>query len=54
MLKNSDINVDSDNHIVTLKGTVMSAAGRAEAVSIAKNTEGVHAVVDHLTIGPKP
>ena len=28
LLKGSDINVDSNNHVVTLKGTVTSAAGR--------------------------
>ncbi len=53
LLKESDINVDTDNHVVTLKGTVMSAAGRARAVEIAKTTEGVHQVIDRLTIGPK-
>lgn len=52
-LKDSDINVDTDNHVVTLKGTVMSPAGRAKAVEIAKNTEGVRRVVDQLTVGPK-
>lgn len=52
-LKGSDINVDTNDHVVTLKGTVMSAAGRAKAVEIAKGTEGVHRVVDQLTIGPK-
>ena len=53
LLKSSDINVDTNDHVVTLKGTVMSAAGRAKAVEIAKGTEGVHQVVDRLTIGPK-
>ena len=53
LLKNSDINVDTSNHVVTLKGTVMSAAGRARAVAQAKEVEGVHKVVDLLTIGPK-
>jgi hyperosmotically inducible protein len=52
-LKGSDINVDSDDHVVTLKGTVTSEAGRARAVAIAKGTKGVKRVVDHLTIGPK-
>jgi osmotically-inducible protein OsmY len=52
-LKGSDINVDSDNHVVTLKGTVMSDAGRKRAVQIAKSTKGVKQVIDHLTIGPK-
>ena len=52
-LKGSDINVDSDNHVVTLKGTVMTGAGRTRAMQIAKTTKGVSRVVDALTIGPK-
>ena len=52
-LKGSDINVDTDNHVVTLKGTVASAAGKARAEEIAKTTKGVHRVVNTLTIGPK-
>ena len=53
LLKDSDINVDTKDHVVTLKGTVMSAAGRARAVSEAKEVEGVRRVVDQLKIGPK-
>jgi hyperosmotically inducible protein len=53
LLKDSDINVDTKDHVVTLKGTVMSAAGRARAVVQAKEVEGVHRVVDQLVIGPK-
>lgn len=53
LLKGSDINVDSTRHIVTLKGTVPSAAGRSRAVQIAKTTKGVAQVIDVLTIGPK-
>jgi len=53
LLKDSDINVDTKDHVVTLKGTVMSAAGRARAVEQAKEVEGVHRVIDQLTIGPK-
>jgi osmotically-inducible protein OsmY len=53
LLKGSDINVDSKDHVVTLKGTVMSAAGRARAVAQAKEVEGVHRVIDLLVIGPK-
>ena len=53
LLKQSDISVDTDKHVVTLTGTVVSAAGRRKATSIAKRTEGVHSVVNHLTIGPK-
>lgn len=51
-LKGSDINVDVKDHVVTLKGTVASAAGRARAVEIAKTTKGVTRVVDNLTIAP--
>ena len=51
-LRNSNINVDTNNHVVTLKGTVATAAGRARANELAKSTEGVKSVVDQLTIGP--
>ena len=53
LLKGSDINVDTKDHVVTLKGTVMSAAARSRAIEQAKEVEGVHRVVDQLTIGPK-
>ena len=53
LLKNSDITVDVADHVVTLSGTVPTAAGRARAVEEAKKVEGVHEVVDRLTIGPK-
>jgi hyperosmotically inducible periplasmic protein len=52
-LKGSDINVDTNNHVVTLKGTVASAAGKARAEQIAKTTKGVNSVINTLTIGPK-
>jgi hyperosmotically inducible periplasmic protein len=52
LLKASDINVDADNQVVTLKGTVTSEAGRARAVALAKEAEGVKRVVDRLTIAP--
>ena len=53
LLKDSNINVDTKDHVVTLHGTVMSAAGRARAVAQAKEVEGVHRVMDQLTIGPR-
>ena len=52
-LKDSNINVDTNDHVVTLKGTVVSEAGRSRAVAIAKATKGVTRVVDDLTISPK-
>ena len=53
LLKNSDINVDTTDHTVTLRGTVTSAAARARALEQAREVEGVHRVVDQLTVGPK-
>jgi hyperosmotically inducible protein len=52
-LKGSDINVDTKDHIVTLKGTVKTAAGKARAASLAKQTDGVKNVVNQLTISAK-
>ena len=53
LLEGSDINVDTADHVVTLKGTVTTSAGRARAVKQAKEVEEVHKVIDLLTIGPK-
>jgi hyperosmotically inducible periplasmic protein len=53
VLEGSDINVDSDKQVVTLKGMVPSEAARARAIALAKETEGVKRVVDRLTIAPK-
>ena len=52
-LKGSDINVDTNNHVVTLKGTVALAAGKARAEEIAKTTKGVNRVINTLVIAPK-
>jgi osmotically-inducible protein OsmY len=52
-LKNSNINVDTNDHIVTLTGTVVTSAGRARAGVVARQTEGVRRVVNNLTVGSK-
>jgi hyperosmotically inducible protein len=52
-LHDSDVSVHTNNHVVTLSGTVMSAAGLARAVEIAKTTKGVNRVINKITIGPK-
>lgn len=52
-LKGSEIDVDTDNHVVTLKGTVASLAGKTRAQEIARTTKGVNRVVNELTVGPK-
>ena len=51
LLDGSDINVDTAKNVVTLKGTVKTAAGRTRAIALAKDTEGVKSVVNQLTIG---
>jgi hyperosmotically inducible protein len=52
-LKGSDINVDTNNHVVTLKGTVASLAGKSRAEEIAKTTKGVNRVINTLIIATK-
>jgi hyperosmotically inducible protein len=53
-LKDSDIDVDTANGVVTLNGTVASDAGKARAVAIAKATDGVKSVTDNLRIAAAP
>ena len=52
-VKGHEINVDTNNGIVTLKGTVENAQQKKEAEAIARDTEGVKRVVNQLTIGAK-
>ena len=52
-LEGSDIDVDTNDGVVTLTGTVASQAGRARAVAIAKQIEGVKSVKDELKIQKK-
>jgi osmotically-inducible protein OsmY len=53
VLKGSDIDVSTEKHVVTLKGTVASAAARTHARQLARTTKGVTRVVNQLTIAPK-
>ncbi|MBH0056220.1 BON domain-containing protein [Pseudoalteromonas sp. SWXJZ94C] len=46
----TDIDVDTDNGVVTLNGSVKSEAEKQLAVKIAKNAEDVRDVVDKLAI----
>lgn len=48
-LKAMQIDVDTANGVVTLTGTVDSAADKARAVQIAQGVTGVTSVVDRLT-----
>ena len=45
------IDVDTRNNVVTLSGTVPTAAERARAVTVAKETDGVKSVVNHIKVG---
>lgn len=53
-LKGSHINVDTNDHIVTLSGTVVTSLGFAKAGVIARQTEGVQRVVNNLKVTSKP
>ena len=44
------IDVTTNGHVVTVSGTVRSAAERDRALQLARETEGVTQVVDRLTI----
>lgn len=50
VLNDSDIDIDVENNVVTLNGTVKSAAAKAKAVSVAKATDGVKSVKDNLKV----
>jgi hypothetical protein len=49
-LRDSTINVDVSNAVVTLRGSVASAAQKAKAEATAKGVSGVKSVVNKLTI----
>ena len=53
-VKAYEINVDTTNHVVTLTGNVDSAAAKEQAVVIARQTNGVSEVVDHIVVAPAP
>jgi hyperosmotically inducible protein len=46
----TSINVDTNDHVVTLTGTVKSKAEAQKAVRIARDTKGVKRVVNHLKV----
>ena len=50
LVKAADIDVDTDGSVVTLTGDVGSAEERRRAVRIAKETDGVTKVADHLRV----
>ena len=50
LVKARNIHVETDGSVVTLTGDVGSAAERQRAVQLAKETEGVTSVIDHLHV----
>lgn len=48
----TSINVDSRDGIVTLTGTVPTAADKRQAEHVVKNTEGVKHAINHLEVRP--
>lgn len=51
MVRGLKVDVDTRGGVVTLSGTVRSAAERERAVAVARGTAGVKDVVDKLVIG---
>jgi len=50
VLRDTTIDVDTANHVVTLRGTVPSTAAKDRAAAIAAGTEGVTRVVNELVV----
>jgi osmotically-inducible protein OsmY len=51
-LRDSTINVDVVNDVVTLKGTVANATQKTKAESVAKGIDGVKSVKNELKVAP--
>lgn len=52
-LRESTINVDVVNDVVTLKGTVGTAAQKSKAEQVAKDIDGVKSVKNELKVAPE-
>jgi hyperosmotically inducible protein len=50
LVKARNIHVETNGTVVTLSGAVDSEAERKRAVKLAKETEGVTSVIDHLRV----
>ena len=49
-LRDSTINVDVDNNVVTLRGSVANPAQKTKAADVAKKVEGVKSVTNNLQV----
>lgn len=52
-LRESTIDVDVNNDVITLKGTVETAAQKAKAAEVANGIEGKKSVVNQLKVAPE-
>lgn len=52
MVKAYQVDVDTNDKVVTLRGDVETAAQKEHAVMIARNTDGVADVIDQLRVNP--
>jgi len=52
-VKAYQIDVDTNGRVVTLSGTVETAAAKDQAVTLARQTDGVRDVVDHIAVNPE-
>ena len=53
-LRDSTINVDVENGVVTLSGTVATQAQKTKAAQLAKGVEGVKSLTNNLTVKANP
>jgi hypothetical protein len=53
-LRDSTINVDVDNSVVTLSGTVATQAQKTKAAQVAKGVAGVKSVKNNLVVSANP
>jgi hypothetical protein len=51
-LNNSTLDIEVNNDVVTLRGTVADARAKARAVDLARETVGISQVIDQLAIAP--
>ena len=49
-VKAYQVDVDTQNHVVTLSGNVETAAARERALALARETDGVRDVIDQLRV----
>ncbi len=51
-VKAYQVDVETSNHVVTLRGDVETATQKDQAIRLARDTEGVRDVIDQLRVNP--